>query len=130
MLKSTLHCTRCRRPVSQDDADVRFKHGEVIACSPCQVTGVIVLPTPEEKRMYFYIALTGNKLDTEIEQCQRKNGFRMDVDAMIDDTLKKRGVKWTLENYKYLQEVFYTAYQDIIKVLIRNAHNAKNGGNR
>ena len=36
-------CTRCSRLVSETDADARFKHGEIIACSEC------AKPTPRHR---------------------------------------------------------------------------------
>lgn len=34
-MRTDLQCTRCLRIVSEADPDVRFKHGEVIACASC-----------------------------------------------------------------------------------------------
>lgn len=37
MTRTDTRCTRCEQRVSDNDPDVRYKHGEVIACSACDI---------------------------------------------------------------------------------------------
>lgn len=122
-----LYCTRCGRPVSQDDPDVRFKHGEVIACSPCQVNGVIVIPTPEEIEMNFRIAYPSNQLDAEIERQELNSIFAVSCLKFTEETIKRLGHEDTRHFCRIFDAISKVGTQ-INREIIRIAHKAKHGG--
>ena len=120
MRKTTaLPCTRCGHTTSENDLDVRFKHGDIIACSGC-IPVVIVIPTPQEMKLSMRLPLIGAELDPEIEQRELQDIFFVSIIDFEKATLKRLGCQPTLQNKRQIRKAFMRATNALIHAIVEN----------
>ena len=88
MLRTDLQCTRCARIVSEGDPDVRFKHGEVIACSACDREPN---PAPQSLRPEVRIVRkddTPKQQARALETLKHSTGYLEDAHREFDQLLQ------------------------------------------
>ena len=110
---TALHCSRCGHATSENDLDVRFKHGDIIACSGC-IPVVIVIPTPQEMNMSMRLPLIGAGLDPEIEQRELQDIFFVSLIDFQKATLEKLGCQPTPQNKQQIRKAFLKATNALI----------------
>ena len=110
---NALHCTRCGHATSDSDLDVRFKHGDIIACSGC-LPVVIITPTAEEIKMSLRMPFTANGLDSEIERKELQNLFFVSMTDFIDSTYDQLGCERTPENRRKIRTAFMNATETLV----------------
>ena len=128
MYRTDPHCTRCTRIVSDGDLDVRFKHGDIIACSACDyngVDGVILKPTPAEMRLPMRTPMEDNRLDPEIERRELQNIFFGSVIDFQKATLERLGCQPTLENRRQIRKAFMKATRSLIHAIVEAEFKAR-----
>ena len=116
---NALHCTRCGHATSDSDLDVRFKHGDIIACSGC-LPVVIITPTAEEIKMSYHMPLIGAGLDPEIERRDLQDIFFVSLIDFEVATLKQLGCQPTRENRRQIRKAFMKATKTLIHAIVEN----------
>ena len=114
---TALHCTRCGHTTSENDLDVRFKHGDIIACSGC-IPVVLVIPTAEEMKMSMRMPLIGAGLDPEIEQRELQDIFFVSIVDFKNATIEKLGCQPTPDNRRQIREAFMKASNSLIHAIV------------
>ena len=114
---TALHCTRCGHTTSDIDLDVRFKHGDIIACSGC-LPVVIITPTAEEMKMSYRMPLIGARLDPEIEQRELQDIFFVSLIDFEAATLERLGCQPTRENKRQIRQAFMKASKTLIHAIV------------
>ena len=116
---TALHCTRCGHATSENDLDVRFKQGDIIACSGC-IPVVIVIPTDAEMKLSMHLPLIGAELDPEIEQRELQDIFFVSIIDFEKATLEKLGCQPTPQNRRQIRKAFMKATNALIHEIVSN----------
>ena len=114
---TVLHCTRCGHATSENDLDVRFKQGDIIACSGC-LPVVIIIPTEAEIKMPMRDPMRGNRLDAEIERKSLQDIFFVSLIDFEKSTLERLGCQRNSENKRKIFRAFMKATKTLIHAIV------------
>ena len=74
----------------------------------------IITPTDKERKLFLTFAWTGNALDNQIEEAEKRNSFFVSGFQFTEQTLHRMGIKPTLTNRANINAAFFKAHEAIV----------------